>query len=325
MTVFHYEKNRASVLIPVYNRGSLLGECIESAISQTYKDFEVVIVDNASTDDTWNVCQAWAKRDSRIRIFRNKENLGPVRNWQRCLDEATGEFCKFLFSDDKLMPDCLSKMVEAIQTHRCEVVVCSALIGESELSGKVFYTQTHLSTLNQLQYLGGLIKGTLPVSPGAIFAKTSITKKNLQLNFPTTKTQRYSEHGAGPDVMIILGALRQGQALTLAEPLCFFRAHLGSFSIGNMRSEVVDSYRSVIAWTLTTQHSKKHRDIYIALEWIRQIKKYKKWVSIKKFSIDYEGNGTIKEAIEILGYALGHLIVKSLRKKYKNPLDIFSI
>src|SRR5579872_5687154 len=91
-----------SIIVPVYNRRRLLAECLESALDQTWRDMEVVVVDNASTDGTWDVCRAFARADSRVRIFRNPENIGPVRNWQRCFREAEGRFGKLLFSEDVL-------------------------------------------------------------------------------------------------------------------------------------------------------------------------------------------------------------------------------
>lgn len=316
MTVFRYKKNKVSILIPVYNRELLLEECIESALNQTYDNFEVVIVDNASTDRTWEVCQAWAERDERIRIFRNDKNLGPVRNWQRCLDEATGEFCKFLFSDDKLLPDCIQTMVKTAKATDCSVVICSALIGRTEEESKVYYQQKHLTRFNQIQYIEKLVVGELPVSPGAVLMKTLTARDNLHLDFQTSKKQRYSEHGAGPDLMVILGAIKQGFAVTIEEPLCFFRAHTGSFSIGNMKQEVSESYRSVIAWLLASEYSKRHRERYLAMEWLRQSKMSRQWISIKTFSVQLEGDGSIFESIRILMNSALYIFSKIFSRKF---------
>ena len=80
----------ASILIRFFNRESFIEACVESALAQTHSDLDVVIVDNRSTYRTWEICQTLARRDSRIRIFRNDSNIGPVRNWRRCIDEAVG-------------------------------------------------------------------------------------------------------------------------------------------------------------------------------------------------------------------------------------------
>jgi len=320
MTAINFEKGKVSILIPVYNREFLLGECIESALAQNYSNFEVIVVDNASTDKTWEVCQEWARKDHRIKIHRNSENIGPVRNWDRCIQEATGQFTKILFSDDKLMPDCTSKMVDTFLATECSLVFSAALIGESEDASKVCYQQQNLSKFDQLQYINGLLTGSLPVSPGAVLIETAAARECLRLDFPTSKKQRYSAHGAGPDVMLILGAIGGGYAVAIEEPLCFFRAHPGSFSIGSMKAEVTDSYRSVIAWFLATEYSKVYRDKYIAMEWLRQIKLRKTWISPRKFSIAFEGNGGLYEAIRMMASAIIYMTGKILG----TPLDIKS-
>ena len=79
-----------SLLVPVYNRADLLAACLDSAIAQTTGDFEVVVVDGASTDGTWEVCRRYADADPRIRVYRDDENTGPVEGWWRCLKLARG-------------------------------------------------------------------------------------------------------------------------------------------------------------------------------------------------------------------------------------------
>src|SRR5512137_1413473 len=91
---------KVSVCMPTYNYGRYLAEAVESVISQTFKDFELLVIDDCSCDDTDEVMQSYAARDKRIRYIRNKRNLGMVENWNYCLREARGEYIKFLFGDD---------------------------------------------------------------------------------------------------------------------------------------------------------------------------------------------------------------------------------
>ena len=107
-----------SLLIPVYNRETLIGPCIESALAQTVDDLEIIVSDNASTDATWETCQKYAARDSRVRIFRNCENIGPVHNWARCLAHARGRLGKFLFSDDQIYPHYLERTLSYMNDPR---------------------------------------------------------------------------------------------------------------------------------------------------------------------------------------------------------------
>src|SRR4030067_1213515 len=101
-----------SVCIPTYNWGKYIRECIESILSQTYTDFEILIVDDKSDDETIEIVEELGRREKRIRIVRNQQNLGLVKNWNRCLEVAKGEWIKFVFQDDFIMPDCIEELLK---------------------------------------------------------------------------------------------------------------------------------------------------------------------------------------------------------------------
>ena len=75
---------KVSILIPTYNSEKYIEETIESALVQTYKNFEIIIVDNASNDNTFKIMQEYAKKHDNIKIFKNEENIGPIKNWMKC-------------------------------------------------------------------------------------------------------------------------------------------------------------------------------------------------------------------------------------------------
>lgn len=104
-----------SILIPVCNRENLIKETVQSALSQTYKNIEIIVVDNQSTDNTWEVLKKLASKDERIKIFQNNTNIGPVRNWKRCIDEANGEYGKILWSDNLIANEFLEKTVPYLE------------------------------------------------------------------------------------------------------------------------------------------------------------------------------------------------------------------
>ena len=87
---------QVSILVPVYNRAHCIEQTLASALEQTFTDLEVVVVDNCSTDGSWELIQRVATRDPRVRVFRNDSNIGPVRNWLRCVREARGELGQIL-------------------------------------------------------------------------------------------------------------------------------------------------------------------------------------------------------------------------------------
>ena len=108
---------RVSVGIPVYNGEKYLAEAIESALSQTYSDFEVVIADNASTDKTPDICKVFAEKDERVRYVRNPENLGASPNYRRVFELARGEYFCWMPADEAMLPQYLEKLVAVLDNE----------------------------------------------------------------------------------------------------------------------------------------------------------------------------------------------------------------
>jgi len=109
------KKPSFSVLIPTYNQASVIGTTIDSVLRQTFNDFELIIVDNASTDKTAEVVKKYQEKDKRIKFFQNEKNLGYPGNLQRCCDLASGKYLYFLGSDDILSFYALEKTFNAFK------------------------------------------------------------------------------------------------------------------------------------------------------------------------------------------------------------------
>lgn len=106
---------KISVCIPVYNGEAYLAQTIRSVLDQTYSDFELVIIDNASTDSTVSIVRSFD--DSRIRLIQNETNVGMVGNWNNCLRYGTCEYMQLLCADDLLTPDNFQKKVEILEDY----------------------------------------------------------------------------------------------------------------------------------------------------------------------------------------------------------------
>ena len=125
-----------SICIPSYNRADLIEETINSALSQTYTNIEVIINDNCSTDGTWALLQELAKKDTRIKIFQNESNLGAVRNWKKVMGYASGAYSLILWSDDLIKDTFIEKTLAAFDTD-----VAFVMTGVEEFSTEgVYYT-----------------------------------------------------------------------------------------------------------------------------------------------------------------------------------------
>lgn len=103
-----------SVITPVYNGGAFLQECIQSVVNQTYGNFEYIVVDNKSTDETLTIAENAAASDSRIKVVRCDKHVGIIENWNRSLQSISddSDYIKFVHADDWLFAECLARMVK---------------------------------------------------------------------------------------------------------------------------------------------------------------------------------------------------------------------
>ena len=113
-----------SVLIPAYNVERYLPRCLDSVLSQTFKDFEVIVIDDGSTDGTGKICDGYAAKDSRIKVF-HQDNKGIGATRELCLQYASGDFIQFVDADDWIEPAMLKTMLNAACETDAEIVGCN--------------------------------------------------------------------------------------------------------------------------------------------------------------------------------------------------------
>ena len=117
--------NMISVIIPVFKVENYLDECIESVVNQTYSDIEILLIDDGSPDLCPQICDQWAKKDSRIKVI-HKENGGLSDARNVGIDIAKGDYISFLDSDDYMAKDCLKNLHNALNNHPdCVISSCS--------------------------------------------------------------------------------------------------------------------------------------------------------------------------------------------------------
>lgn len=111
-----------SIIVPVYNAEAYLRRCVDSIINQEYRDFELLLADDGSTDTSGRICDEYAARDDRVKVI-HKENTGVSDSRNACLDRATGTYLQFLDSDDWITPDATRLLVRAAEEHGCDLVI----------------------------------------------------------------------------------------------------------------------------------------------------------------------------------------------------------
>lgn len=171
-----------SIIIPVYNVEKFLDRCLESVTNQTYTDFECILVNDGSTDNSGNICDRWAKKDSRFKVIhQNNQGVSIARNMG--LDNAMGEYIVFIDSDDWVEQSYLSDL---IINSTSDIVISGTVVEKddtclsinSPLSDKTFeFNDTAIEDIKHL------IKSTLIFGPYVKLYKSSIIKKhNIKFN-----------------------------------------------------------------------------------------------------------------------------------------------
>ena len=117
---------RVSVIIPVYNVGNYLDRCMKSIVNQTYKNLEIILVDDGSTDQSAELCDRWAEKDERISVV-HQNNGGPSNARNTGLDRARGDYLMFVDSDDVISFNIVEYLVGLLERERADISICDVL------------------------------------------------------------------------------------------------------------------------------------------------------------------------------------------------------
>lgn len=128
---------RVSIGLPVYNGERYLSEAIDAILGQTFKDLELIISDNASSDATEQICREYVASDPRVRYYRNIKNRGAARNFERVFDVARSEYFKWAAVDDLISLDNVERCVEALERNP-RAVLAYSLATHIDAAGEAF-------------------------------------------------------------------------------------------------------------------------------------------------------------------------------------------
>jgi glycosyltransferase involved in cell wall biosynthesis len=120
-----------SIGIPVYNGARFIRQALDHLLAQTYTHLELVICDNASTDDTGEICQAYAARDTRVRYYRNPTNVGLINNFRLAVTRSTGPYFTWAAVDDRKLPTAIEACMRALQVQPAAVMVHGIILVQS--------------------------------------------------------------------------------------------------------------------------------------------------------------------------------------------------
>jgi glycosyltransferase involved in cell wall biosynthesis len=214
-----------TVVTPVYNGEKYLGEAIESVLGQTYANWELVVLDNASTDSTPAIAARYREADPRLRLHRNERTVPYIENWNRAvrLMHPDSAYCKILHADDRLHADCLERMVQLAEEQPSVGIVGSWVDRGGDIGCRWDEAPGNVVDGRELGRLW-LTRAIPDVfgSPTTLLLRASIVREREQL-YP------YVEH-ALVDQQLCLDLLRSHDFGYLREALSFTRLHPDSIT-----------------------------------------------------------------------------------------------
>ena len=215
-----------SVCIPTYRGAAHIAETIESALAQTFADFELIVIDDDSPDETGQLVARY--RDPRLRYLRER-NAGVEENWNRCLRFARGRYFKLLPHDDLIAPDCLARQVAALEAdpdERLALVFCARRIIDSRSRA--------VMTRRYPRSSGGVIPARAAVR-SCIRSGANLLGEPGGVLFRTALGRRVGAFDASLRIVTDLDywvrLLLHGDAYYLPERLASFRVSKGTWSV----------------------------------------------------------------------------------------------
>lgn len=138
------QQPQISIIVPVYNVEQYLNECIESILCQDFADFELLLVDDGSTDSSSCICDSFSKKDTRVKVY-HQENKGVSSARNKGLDKATGIYILFADADDYFLQGAFSTLYRLITTSRTDIALCNSIIQDEQCEKKLFSFKNNLS------------------------------------------------------------------------------------------------------------------------------------------------------------------------------------
>jgi glycosyltransferase involved in cell wall biosynthesis len=224
---------RISIGLPVYNGERYIAESLDSLLAQTFEEFELIVCDNASTDQTEEICRSYADRDARIRYFRHEKNLGAAKNYRYALELSSCAYFRWATYDDLSAPEFLSRCFEVLEREPSVILAYpkTKFINEfgetiSEYEDGMYLKSPKASErftelLRKLRYVNAIY---------GLFRKDVLKRTGLIRNFP------------GGDIPLMAELSLYGMFWEVPEFLFYRRFHTGAQSSFKSVAEIQEFF-----------------------------------------------------------------------------------
>ncbi|MCP3873879.1 MAG: glycosyltransferase family 2 protein [Desulfobacteraceae bacterium] len=217
------ENSLVSILIPTYNRSNYVKETIESAISQSYTNIEIIISNNNSIDNTEEIVRDYiTKYPGKIKYYRQKRNIGMVGNWNFCLEKCSGEYFVLLSDDDVLRKHFVELTIKAYTIDSNISFVCNLPAIKYENTGSIIYPDSNiLTSMDAITFIKKHFLGLVSLAPcGMLFRTQDVISIN---GYP-------NEFPFATDTAVWLQIAFDGEIIVIGVPLVYYRIHSSALS-----------------------------------------------------------------------------------------------
>lgn len=221
MTNYKIKKPVVTVYMPVFNSEKYLADSIESILNQTYSHFEFIMIDDGSTDSSWKIIRYYARKDSRIRAYKNKINLGVSLNSNIAISLARGQYIARIDADDIAFPDRLRKQLNYLKNHPDTVAVggqCITIDNDNLIIG-------HKKFPTNPEKLASMLFWAVPIQQPSMM----VNRKKLPKNFVWYEKNKTSAE----ETTLMFNMLKFGKLANLPDYLLYYRQLSTSLSHQN--------------------------------------------------------------------------------------------
>lgn len=227
-----------SVIMPTYNSAQWLADSIDSVLNQTYKNLELIITDDCSTDGTRDILKAYEQKDPRLKVIYAEKNVGAGHTRNKCIEQAQGRYIAYCDSDDRWMPTKLEKQMAFLQEKDCCMVYASYITCDEQNRNTGIIIAPSRQSLFQTK---------CDDKVGFLTCIYDTEKTGGKMYMPTQRKRQDYAH-----VLQILQKCRY--AYGLKEPLAYYRLHSDSISSSKM---TLIKYE-LLTWKVVFGDSKVH-------------------------------------------------------------------